>query len=53
LPRPLHVGNTSLSIIACEANDWRILSVNDMSHLDGIVEAPDMMETQVDDAERA
>jgi broad specificity phosphatase PhoE len=53
LPRPLHVGNTSLSIIACETHDWRILSVNDMSHLDGIVEAPDMMETQVDDAERA
>lgn len=53
LPRPLHVGNTSLSVIACEANDWRVLRVNDMSHLDGTVEAPDMMETQVDDAERA
>ncbi|MGQ9550669.1 MAG: histidine phosphatase family protein [Roseiflexus sp.] len=53
LPRPLHVGNTSLSVIACEANDWRILKVNDMAHLDGIVKAPDLMETQVDDAERA
>lgn len=53
LPRPLHVGNTSLSIIACMANDWRVLAINDMSHLDSAVEAPDMMETQVDDAERA
>ncbi len=53
LPRPLHVGNTSLSIIACMASDWHILAINDMSHLDSAVEAPDMMETQVDDAERA
>ena len=53
LPRPLHISNTSLSVIACVANDWRILMVNDTSHLDSAREAPDMMETQVDDAERA
>lgn len=52
LPRPLHISNTSLSVIACLANDWRILAVNDTSHLDSAIEAPDMMETQVDDAER-
>lgn len=53
LPRPLHIGNTSLSIITHTSNDWHILTVNDMSHLDSAIEAPDMMETQVDDAERA
>jgi probable phosphoglycerate mutase len=53
LPRPLHISNTSLSVVARTANDWRILAVNDTSHLDSAREAPDMMETQVDDAERA
>jgi probable phosphoglycerate mutase len=53
LPRPLHISNTSLSVIACVANDWRILAVNDMSHLDSAFEVAESKETQVDDAERA
>ncbi|MCS7288073.1 MAG: histidine phosphatase family protein [Roseiflexus sp.] len=53
LPRPLHVGNTSLSVIACVANDWHIFTVNDMSHLDSAIETVETEETQVDDAERA
>ncbi|MCS6938882.1 MAG: histidine phosphatase family protein [Roseiflexus sp.] len=53
LPRPLHVGNTSLSVVACVANDWHILTVNDMSHLDSAIETAETAETQVDDAERA
>lgn len=53
LPRPLHVSNTSLSVVACVANDWRVLLVNDTSHLDSDVETAEAAETQVDDAERA
>ncbi len=53
LPRPLHVGNASLSVVACVANDWHILTVNDMSHLDSAIETAEAAETQVDDAERA
>jgi len=53
LPRPLHIGNTALSVIVRETTGWRILAVNDMLHLDAASQAPDMMDAQRDDAERA
>lgn len=53
LPRPLHIGNTALSVVVREAMGWRILAVNDMAHLDATMQAPDMMDLRRDDAERA
>jgi broad specificity phosphatase PhoE len=50
--RRLHVGNTSLSVLACDRATWELRLINDMSHLAGGPQAPDMMSDPPDDAER-
>jgi probable phosphoglycerate mutase len=52
LPRRLHIGNTSVSILACGLAGWQLGIINDMSHLDAAAQAPDMMSSPPDDAEQ-
>jgi probable phosphoglycerate mutase len=52
LPRPLHIGNTSLSVLRYSRSGWAIETVNDMGHLAGDTQAPDLMSAPLDDAER-
>lgn len=52
LPRPLHIGNTSVSVLRGGPTGWAIDTINDMRHLAGGAQAPDMMSTPPDDAER-
>jgi probable phosphoglycerate mutase len=52
LPRPLHIGNTSVSLLAGGRAGWKLDIVNDMSHLEDGTQAPDMMSAPPDDAER-
>jgi broad specificity phosphatase PhoE len=51
LPRPLHIGNTSISVIRCEQGEWSIDVVNDMAHLGDAVRQGRAVPP--DDAERA
>ncbi len=46
-----HIGNTSISIIEHRPSGWNVRLVNDMSHLAGQSQAPDLMSTPPDDAE--
>jgi probable phosphoglycerate mutase len=50
--RRLHIGNTALSVLACDRNTWELVAINDMNHLAGSPQARDMMSTPPDDAER-
>ena len=52
LPRRLHIGNTSISLLAGGRAGWHLGVVNDMSHLEDGAQAPDMMSAPPDDAER-
>ncbi len=47
-----HIGNTSISIIRCNGDQWELLSYNDMHHLADIRQAPDLMSAPPDDAEQ-
>ncbi len=46
-----HIGNTSVSIIEHSSSAWNVRLVNDMSHLVGQSQAPDLMSMPPDDAE--
>jgi hypothetical protein len=47
-----HVGNTSLSILHHTVQrEWKIVRFNDMSHLERMPQAPDLMSAPPDDAE--
>ena len=48
----LHIGNTSVTILARDGAGWEIGRVNDMTHLEANPQAPDMMSAPPDDAER-
>jgi broad specificity phosphatase PhoE len=48
----VHIGNTSLTVLRCDASGWEIDRVNDMTHLEATRQAPDMMSAPPDDAER-
>ena len=52
LPRHLHIGNTSISLLIGGRAGWHLGLVNDMSHLENSAQAPDMMSAPPDDAER-
>ncbi len=52
LPRPLHIGNTSISVLHRSRSGWAIEAVNDMDHLAGDTQAVDLMSAPLDDAER-
>jgi probable phosphoglycerate mutase len=47
----LHIGNTSLSTLIVDAAGWDIGTINDMTHLAGDRQAPDLMSAPPDDAE--
>ena len=51
LPRPLHIGNTSISVLRSGPSGWALDTINDMRHL-GSAQAPDLMSAPPDDAER-
>jgi len=51
LPRPLHIGNTSISVLRGGPSGWALDTINDMRHLSS-AQAPDMMSAPPDDAER-
>jgi broad specificity phosphatase PhoE len=52
LPRPLHIGNTSISVLRGDPSGWALDAINDMRHLANTAQAPDMMSAPPDDAER-
>jgi probable phosphoglycerate mutase len=52
LPRRLHIGNTSISTLSGGPAAWQLGAINDMRHLEDSSQAPDMMSTPPDDAER-
>lgn len=47
-----HIGNTSISVVQRNPDGWEIVRVNDMQHLQGQEQAPDLMSTPPDDAEQ-
>lgn len=46
-----HIGNTSLSVLHHAAAGWEMVLCNDMQHLEGQEQAPDLMSSPPDDAE--
>jgi broad specificity phosphatase PhoE len=52
LPRRLHIGNTSISVLTSGRATWNIDAINDMGHLEDSAQAPDMMSAPPDDTER-
>jgi probable phosphoglycerate mutase len=48
----VHIGNTSITVLACAGGAWEIGAINDMTHLEANPQAPDMMSAPPDDAER-
>jgi probable phosphoglycerate mutase len=52
LPRRFHIGNTSVSLLIGGRSGWDLGLINDMSHLEDSAQAPDMMSSPPDDAER-
>jgi probable phosphoglycerate mutase len=51
-PQRVHIGNTSITVLACDGGGWAIERTNDMAHLEASPQAPDMMSAPPDDAER-
>ncbi|HEU4327830.1 MAG TPA: histidine phosphatase family protein [Roseiflexaceae bacterium] len=47
-----HIGNTSITVVVRTPEGWDIGVVNDMSHLEGSPQAPDMLSAPPDDATR-
>lgn len=47
-----HIGNTSISILVRTRDGWDVVQINDMAHLAGSPQAPDLMSTPPDDAEQ-
>jgi broad specificity phosphatase PhoE len=52
LPRPLHIGNTSLSVLRNGQTEWTLEIINDMRHLVGGAQARDLMSAPPDDAQQ-
>jgi probable phosphoglycerate mutase len=52
LPRPLHIGNTSVSVLRGGPAGWALDVINDMRHLAGGAQARVLMSAPPDDAER-
>jgi probable phosphoglycerate mutase len=52
LPRPLQIGNTSIAVLRRAPSGWSIDAINDMRHLVGGAQAPDLMSAPPDDAEQ-
>jgi broad specificity phosphatase PhoE len=52
LPRRFHIGNTSVSVLSGGRAGWDLGMINNMSHLEHDAQAPDMMSSPPDDAER-
>lgn len=50
VPPATHIGNTSITIIHCQADSWQIMSCNDMHHLQDL--EPDLVSAPPDDAEQ-
>lgn len=48
-----HIGNTSITTLVHNPRGWDIVSVNDMAHLEGSPQAPDLMSAPPDDAQQA
>jgi broad specificity phosphatase PhoE len=48
----MHIGNTSISLLAGGDSGWDIGAINDMAHLEGDQLAPDLMSAPPDDAEQ-
>lgn len=47
-----HIGNTSVSVLHhASASGWSLIRCNDVHHLQGLVQAPDLMSFPPDDAE--
>lgn len=51
LPRHMHIGNTSISIVIGDTTSWDLGPINNMEHLEGDTQAPDLMSAPPDDAE--
>ncbi|GAB4211928.1 MAG: histidine phosphatase family protein [Roseiflexaceae bacterium] len=47
-----HIGNTAITVVVRTPAGWDISVVNDMSHLEGSPQAPDMLSAPPDDATR-
>ena len=47
------IGNTSITIMTRTTAGWQINVVNDMAHLEGSAQAPDLMSAPPDDAQQA
>jgi broad specificity phosphatase PhoE len=45
-PRRGHIGNTAVSILDCGPHGWALRLINDVSHLEGGAQAPDLMAPQ-------
>jgi hypothetical protein len=50
--RHVHIGNTSITLLIGDRTGWQLGPINDMAHLSAGPQAPDMMSTPPDDAER-
>jgi broad specificity phosphatase PhoE len=48
----VHIGNTSITILIGDHSGWDLGAINDMTHLTANPQAPDLMSTPPDDAER-
>lgn len=46
-----HIGNTSLSLFRYTKGRWQLVRCNDMQHLEGLPQAPDLMSLAPDDTE--
>lgn len=47
-----HIGNTAISIVVRTTAGWDMSVINDMAHLSGTDQAPDLMSAPPDDAEQ-
>ncbi|NOK64237.1 MAG: Broad specificity phosphatase PhoE [Chloroflexi bacterium AL-W] len=47
-----HIGNTAISVVIRTAAGWDVSVINDMAHLNGTDQAPDLMSTPPGDAEQ-
>ena len=50
--RHIHIGNTSISLLIRDRAGWNLGPINDMAHLAASPQAPDVMSSPPDDAER-
>ncbi len=48
-----HIGNTSITVVRRTIDRWEIERINDMDHLEGSPQAPDLMSVTQDDVQQA